>query len=161
MRTFWHNEARYAEQWSRIPGCYSTGDIAVRDSEGYIALLGRSDDVIKAGELRIGTAEIEGAMLSHPAVAEAAAVGVSCPELGEVIKVYVVLKTREASPQVREILAGKLSSHLRRQLGNFNLHTEVEIIEQLPRTKSGKILRRLLKAQEQGDDPGDLSTLEP
>ncbi|WP_299425272.1 AMP-binding protein, partial [uncultured Meiothermus sp.] len=87
MRTFWNNDDRYAEQWSRIPGCYATGDIAVRDSEGYIALLGRSDDVIKAGELRIGTAEIEGAMLSHPAVAEAAAVGVTSAELGEVIKV--------------------------------------------------------------------------
>ncbi len=161
MRTFWNNPERYAEQWSRIPGCYATGDIAVQDSEGYMALLGRSDDVIKAGELRIGTAEIEGAMLTHPAVAEAAAVGIAHHERGEVIKVYVVLKTREASPQVREILAVKLSSHLRRQLGSVSLQTEVEIIDQLPRTKSGKILRRLLKAQELGADPGDLSTLEP
>ncbi|GEM83951.1 AMP-binding protein [Meiothermus hypogaeus] len=161
MRTFWNNDERYVEQWSRIPGCYSTGDIAVRDSEGYIALLGRSDDVIKAGEMRIGTAEIEGAMLSHPSVAEVAAVGLANPELGEVIKVYVVLKTREASLEVRTILADKLQAHLRRQLGSIHLPTEVEIIDQLPRTKSGKILRRLLKAQELGDDPGDLSTLEP
>jgi len=161
MRTFWNNDERYLEQWRRIPGCYSTGDMAVRDSEGYIALLGRSDDVIKAGELRIGTAEIEGAMLAHPSVAEAAAVGISNPELGEVIKVYVVLKTREASLEVRAILADKLQAHLRRQLGNIHLQTTVEIIDQLPRTKSGKILRRLLKAQELGDDPGDLSTLEP
>lgn len=161
MRTFWNNGDRYAEQWNRIPGCYTTGDIAVRDSEGYIALLGRSDDVIKAGELRIGTAEIEGAMLSHPAVAEAAAVGVANPELGEIIKVYVVLKTRETSFEVHEILAAKLATHLRRQLGNTSVRIEVEFIDHLPRTKSGKIMRRLLKAQEQGADPGDLSTLEP
>jgi acetyl-CoA synthetase len=161
MRTFWNNDERYLEQWHRIPGCYSTGDIAVRDSEGYIALLGRSDDVIKAGEMRIGTAEIEGAMLAHPSVAEVAAVGLTNPELGEVIKVYVVLKTREASLEVRAILADKLQAHLRRQLGSIHLPTAVEIIDQLPRTKSGKILRRLLKAQELGDDPGDLSTLEP
>lgn len=160
MRTFWNNPGRYTEQWSRIPGCYASGDIAVQDDDGYIALLGRSDDVIKAGDLRIGTAEIEGAMLSHPAVAEAAAVGVNRPELGEVIKVYVVLKTRETSLEVRDILAAKLQAHLRRQLGNTGLRTEVEFIDQLPRTKSGKIMRRLLKAQELGDDPGDLSTLE-
>ncbi|RDI94905.1 acetyl-CoA synthetase [Meiothermus sp. QL-1] len=160
MRTFWNNDERYVEAWSRIPGCYATGDMAVQDAEGYIALLGRSDDVIKAGELRIGTAEIEGAMLSHPAVAEAAAVGVPDPERGEVIKVYVVLKTREASLEVRAILADKLQAHLRRQLGNLGLPTVVEIIERLPRTKSGKIMRRLLKAQELGLDPGDLSTLE-
>ncbi len=160
MRTFWNDDERYVEQWKRIPGCYSTGDIAVRDLEGYIALLGRSDDVIKAGELRIGTAEIEGAMLSHPAVAEAAAVGVANPELGEIVKVYVVLKTRETSLEVRSILSAKLSAHLRRQLGS-NICTEVEFIDQLPRTKSGKIMRRLLKAQELGADPGDLSTLEP
>jgi acetyl-CoA synthetase len=160
MRTFWNNPGRYTEQWSRIPGCYASGDIAVQDDDGYIALLGRSDDVIKAGDLRIGTAEIEGAMLSYPAVAEAAAVGVNRPELGEVIKVYVVLKTRETSLEVRDILAAKLQAHLRRQLGNTGLRTEVEFIDQLPRTKSGKIMRRLLKAQELGDDPGDLSTLE-
>lgn len=160
MRTFWKNDDRYAEQWSRIPGCYSTGDIAVRDSEGYIALLGRSDDVIKSGDLRIGTAEIEGAILSYPAVAEAAAVGVVNPEYGEIIKVYVVLKTRETSLEVRDILAAKLQAHLRRQLGNTGMRTEVEFVDQLPRTKSGKIMRRLLKAQELGADPGDLSTLE-
>lgn len=100
-------------------------------------------------------------MLSHPAVAEAAAVGVANPELGEIIKVYVVLKTRETSLEVREILAAKLATHLRRQLGNASVRTEVEFIDHLPRTKSGKIMRRLLKAQEQGADPGDLSTLEP
>ncbi len=161
MRTFWNNPERYAEQWQRIPGVYATGDLAVRDSEGYIALLGRSDDVIKVGELRIGTAEIEGTMLAHPAVAEAAAVGLSDPIHGEVIKVYVVLKTRESSLQVREIMASKLATYLRRQLGSAGLHTEVEVLEHLPRTKSGKILRRLLKAQELGADPGDLSTLEP
>ncbi|MCS7059184.1 MAG: AMP-binding protein [Meiothermus sp.] len=161
MRTFWNDDRRYVEQWSRIPGCYATGDIAVRDEEGYIALLGRSDDVIKAGELRIGTAEIEGAMLAHPAVAEAAAIGVPDPEGGEVVKVYVVLKTREASLEARAVLSDKLKSHLRRQLGNLSLATEVLIVERLPRTKSGKIMRRLLKAQELGVDPGDLSTLEP
>jgi len=161
MRTFWNDNERYIQQWSHIPGYFATGDLAVRDSEGYIALLGRSDDVIKAGELRIGTAEIEGAMLSHPAVAEAAAVGVAHPELGETIKVYVVLKTRETSFEVRDILAAKLSTHLRRQLGNASVRTEVEFLDHLPRTKSGKIMRRLLKAQELGADPGDLSTLEP
>lgn len=160
MRGFWNHQDRYAEQWERIPGAYMTGDIAVRDSEGYIALLGRSDDVIRAGEQRIGTAEIEGAMLSHPAVAEAAAIGIPDPELGEVIKVYVVLKNRETQLQVQQVLQAKLSTHLRRHLGNLSIPTEVEFLERLPRTKSGKIMRRVLKAQELGTDPGDLSTLE-
>jgi len=160
MRGLWNNPEGYRALWERIPGCYVTGDLAVRDEAGYIALLGRSDDVIKAGEQRIGTAEIEGVLVSHPAVAEAAAVGMPDREQGEVIKIYVVLRSKEASPEVQEVLAQKLSAHLRRQLGPLEVPAEVVFLERLPRTKSGKILRRLLKARELGADAGDLSTLD-
>ncbi|HEU4740541.1 MAG TPA: AMP-binding protein [Meiothermus sp.] len=160
MRGLWNNPEGYRALWERIPGCYATGDLAVRDQAGYITLLGRSDDVIKAGEQRIGTAEIEGVLVSHPAVAEAAAVGVPDAEQGEAIKVYVVLRSKEASPEVQEVLAQKLSAHLRRQLGPLAVPAEVVFLDRLPRTKSGKILRRLLRARELGADAGDLSTLE-
>ena len=160
MRGLWNSPEGYRALWERIPGYYTTGDLAVRDEAGYIALLGRSDDVIKAGEQRIGTAEIEGVLVSHPAVAEAAAVGIPDPEQGEVIKVYVVLRSKEASPEVQEVLAQRLLAHLRRQLGPLAVPAEVVFLDRLPRTKSGKILRRLLKARELGADAGDLSTLE-
>ncbi|MFX4689728.1 acetyl-coenzyme A synthetase, partial [Acinetobacter baumannii] len=87
-------------------------------------------------------------------------VGMPDREQGEVIKIYVVLRSKEASPEVQEVLAQKLSAHLRRQLGPLEVPAEVVFLERLPRTKSGKILRRLLKARELGADAGDLSTLD-
>jgi acetyl-CoA synthetase len=158
MHTLWNNPTGYAEVVQS--GLYFTGDIARMDEEGYITLLGRGDDVIKAGEQRIGTAEIEGAMLSHPAVVEAAAIGLPDPEGGELIKIYVVPRTPDMGAEVQAVMAQKLATHLRRQLGPLEVPVEVVFTPQLPRTKSGKILRRVLRARETGADPGDLSTLE-
>ncbi|RIH85418.1 acyl-CoA synthetase [Calidithermus roseus] len=158
MHTLWNNPAGYEKAVQE--GLYLTGDIAMSDEEGYITLLGRGDDVIKVGEQRIGTAELEGAMLSHPAVVEAAAIGLPDPERGEIIKLYVVPRTPDMGPEVQAVMAQKLATHLRRQLGPLEVSVEVVFIPQLPRTKSGKILRRVLRARETGADPGDLSTLE-
>jgi acetyl-CoA synthetase len=158
MRAFWSNS-----QYHAIPlqgGLYLTGDMATMDEEGYVTLLGRGDDVIKVGDQRIGTAEIEGVMLSHPAVAEAAAIGLPDPEWGEVIKIYAVPRIPDLGAEVRAVMAQKLATHLRRHLGPLEVPVEVVFTPQLPRTKSGKILRRVLRAQELGHDPGDLSTLE-
>ncbi|AEB12549.1 AMP-binding protein [Marinithermus hydrothermalis] len=159
MRALWNNPEGYRALWARFGG-YFTGDFAVRDAEGYFTVLGRSDDVIKVGDQRVGTAEIEDVLLSYPAVAEAAAVGVPDPERGEVVKAYVVLRFKEATPEVHEVLASKLKAHVRRHLGELATPAEVVFLDRLPRTKSGKILRRLLRAWELGHDPGDLSTLE-
>jgi acetyl-CoA synthetase len=140
-------------------GLYLTGDLAVQDEAGYFTLLGRSDDVIKLGDQRIGAAEVENCLLNHPAVAEAAAIGLSTEEGGR-LKAFVVLRSWESTPEVQELLADRLRAHLRSHLGLAEAPIELAFVKELPRTKSGKILRRLLKAREIGQDPGDLSTLE-
>ncbi|BDG16850.1 AMP-binding protein [Thermus brockianus] len=138
-------------------GLYWTGDLAVMDEEGYFRILGRSEEVIKVGEARLGTAEVEAAALTHPQVAEAAAIGVPGEE-GEEIVVFVVPK--QAVPEeLKPLLAEKLKAHLLRHLGPVP-PPRVLFAESLPRTRSGKILRRLLKAELLGLDPGDTSGLE-
>ncbi|KIX84386.1 AMP-binding protein [Thermus filiformis] len=139
-------------------GVYWTGDLAEMDEEGYFRLLGRSDEEIKLGEHRFGTAELESALLTHPQVAEAAAVGVPGEE-GEEVVLFVVPR-RELPEEVKPLLAEKLRLHLMAQLGPLARAKRVEFVPSLPRTKSGKILRRLLKAQLMGLDPGDVSSLE-
>ncbi|MGC8903649.1 AMP-binding protein [Thermus sp.] len=138
-------------------GLYWTGDLAAVDEEGYFRILGRSDEVIKVGEARLGTAEVEAALLTHPQVAEAAAIGVPGEE-GEEIAVFVVPR-KEVPEELKPLLAEKLKAHLLRHLGPLP-PPKVFFAESLPRTRSGKILRRLLKAQLLGVDPGDTSGLE-
>ncbi|WP_114312664.1 AMP-binding protein [Thermus caldifontis] len=138
-------------------GLYWTGDLATWDGEGYFRILGRSDEVIKAGEARLGTAEVEAAALTHPQVAEAAAIGIPGEE-GEEIAVFVVPR-REVPDELKSLLAEKLKAHLLRHLGPVP-PPRILFAESLPRTRSGKILRRLLKAQLLGLDPGDVSGLE-
>jgi acetyl-CoA synthetase len=156
LRTVWNNPARYEEYWRKVPGCYSAGDVAVRDSDGWYAVLGRADDVLNVAGHRIGTADVEGSLLRHPAVAESAVVGLPDPVKGERIAAYVVVKAGvEAGPG----LVASLKDHVRQDLGPIATPGEVEIVATLPKTRSGKIVRRLLKAQALGNDPGDLSTL--
>ena len=157
LRTVWRNPARYERDWQQIPGCYVTGDVAVKDRDGYIAVLGRADDVLNVAGHRIGTAEVESALVSHPAVAEAAAIGVPDPLKGEVIKVFV--QTR-ADHVPSEALAATLIEHVRRELGPIAAPSALEFVTSLPKTRSGKILRRFLKAKETGADAGDVSTME-
>ena len=131
--------------------------MALKDKDGYITVLGRMDDVLNVAGHRIGTAEVESALVSHPAVAEAAAIGVPDPVKGEIIKVFV--QTREAQA-ASEALAAALIEHVRRELGPIATPAGLEFVTALPKTRSGKILRRLLKAKETGADAGDVSTLE-
>jgi acetyl-CoA synthetase len=156
MRTVWGDRARYEHSWGQVKGCYTAGDIAVRDADGYFAVLGRADDVMNVAGHRIGTADVEGALVRHPAVAEAAVVGLPDDLKGERIKAFVVLRSGHASEPG---LIASLKEHVRHDLGPIATPADIEIRSTLPKTRSGKIMRRYLKAVEMGADPGDLSTL--
>jgi acetyl-CoA synthetase len=157
MRTVWGNHSRYEQYWNEIPGVYAAGDVAVRDEAGYISVLGRSDDVLNVAGHRIGTADVESALITHRAVAESAVIGIPDPLKGEAIKAFVVLRPGE---EAGDAMKQSVIDHVRRELGPIAAPGEVAFIEKLPKTRSGKIVRRLLKAQEMGRDAGDLSTLE-
>ncbi|HZQ68857.1 MAG TPA: acetate--CoA ligase [Terriglobales bacterium] len=157
LRTVWRNPARYERDWQQIPGCYVTGDVAVKDKDGYITVLGRADDVLNVAGHRIGTAEVESALVSHPAVAEAAAIGIPDPLKGESIKVFIQTRADYAPS---EALSAALIEHVRRELGPIATPSALEFVTALPKTRSGKILRRFLKAKETGTDTGDVSTME-
>ncbi len=157
LRTVWGNPARYEKDWQQIPGYYITGDVAVKDKDGYFTVLGRADDVLNVAGHRIGTAEVESALVSHPAVAEAAAIGIPDPLKGETIKCFVQTRA-DHSPS--EALANALIEHVRRELGPIATPSALEFVAGLPKTRSGKILRRFLKAKETGADVGDVSTME-
>jgi acetyl-CoA synthetase len=156
LRTVWGDAARYERDWREVPGCYITGDVALKDKDGYITVLGRGDDVLNVAGHRIGTAEVESALVSHPAVAEAAAIGVPDPLKGEVIKAFVQSEGHTHC----EALAAALIEHVRRALGPIATPAALEFVAALPKTRSGKILRRFLKARETGADVGDVSTME-
>jgi acetyl-CoA synthetase len=157
LRTVWRDPARYERDWQVIPGCYVTGDVAMKDKDGYIAVLGRYDDVLNVAGHRIGTAEVESALVSHPAVAEAAAIGVPDVMKGETIKVFVQIRSDHVAS---DALAAALIEHVRRELGPIATPSSLEFVASLPKTRSGKILRRFLKAKEAGVDAGDVSTME-
>ncbi|WP_163329184.1 acetate--CoA ligase [Desulfurobacterium thermolithotrophum] len=157
MRTIWKNPKRYEQYWNTIPNCYTAGDVAVKDEDGYIMILGRADDVINVSGHRIGTMEVESALVSHSAVAEAAVIGIPDPIKGEAIKAFVILK-KNYSPS--DELVDNLKQHVKAELGAIAVPSKIEFVEKLPKTRSGKIMRRVLKAKELGIDPGDLSTLE-
>jgi len=156
LRTVWGDHKRYENYWNQIKGVYTAGDIAVRDRDGYFAVLGRADDVMNVAGHRIGTADVESALLRHPAVAESAVVGLPDAVKGERIKAFVVLKA--GVPQGPGLIAS-LKDHVRQDLGPIATPADVEVRTSLPKTRSGKIVRRYLKAVEMGQDPGDLSTL--
>ena len=156
MKTLWNDPDRYASYFSEKLGGYVTGDIAVRDAEGYFAVLGRSDDVLKVAGHRIGTADVESCLIEHPAVAESAVIGLPDALKGEAIHTYVVLKGVEPSDALRE----QLIAHVRHGLGPIAQPASVTFVASLPKTRSGKIMRRLLKARALGKDEGDTSTLE-
>jgi acetyl-CoA synthetase len=156
LRTVWGDHARYERYWQQLPGMYAAGDIAVRDRDGYFAVLGRSDDVLNVAGHRIGTADVESSLLRHHAVAESAVIGLPDPLKGERIKAFVVLRAGVANTPA---LLASLKDHVRSDLGPIATPSEIELRPLLPKTRSGKIVRRYLKATELGEDPGDLSTL--
>lgn len=154
----WGEPERYgADYWQRIPGSYSTGDAAHLDADGYVWFAGRADDVIKIAAHRIGTVEVESAFLRHPSVAEAGVVGRPDPVRGEVIAAFVVLR---AGHQATDALREKLLDTVRQSLGPLAVIGEINFVGMVPKTRSGKIMRRVLRAVIQDKDPGDITTLE-
>ena len=157
MRTIYKEPDRYLLYWNTIPGVYTAGDVCHKDEDGYLWFMGRADDVVKVAGNRIGTAEVESALVSHEAVVEAAVIGKPHPTAGEQIKAFVILKQgQQDSPD----LIQRLQDHVLQELGKIAVPREIEIVSSLPKTRSGKIMRRVLKAKELGQDPGDISTLE-
>jgi acetyl-CoA synthetase len=155
MRDYLDEEVRYRKCFAG--GWYLTGDLAMRDSEGYYWFVGRTDDVIKSAGHRIGPFEVESALMEHPAVAEVGVIGIPDPAAGEMVKAFVALKNGfEASEALRKELLG----HARKRLGPAVAPKDIAFRKNLPKTRSGKIMRRLLKARELGLPEGDISTLE-
>ena len=157
MRTIYSEPDRYETYWNTIPGVYFAGDAATIDRAGYFRIQGRVDDVIKIGGHRLGSMEIESSLVSHPAVAEAAAIGKPDEVKGERIKVLVILK-RDIEPS--DDLAKELQMHVRTTIGALAVPDELEFVSSLPKTRSGKIMRRIIRAIELGEPVGDISTLE-
>jgi len=158
LRTVYGDPERYKQQyWSKFPGMYLAGDSARRDEDGYIWVIGRIDDVIKVSGYRLGTAEVESGLVSHPAVAESAAIGLPDELKGNIIYAYCILRQGfEASPKLEE----ELKDHIRHAVGPIAVPSKIQFVPQLPKTRSGKIMRRVLKARALGLPEGDISTLE-
>ena len=155
FQSYWQDNERYQSRF--VAGWYLTGDDASRDEDGYFWFVGRSDDVINTAGHLVGPFEVESALIEHPAVAEAGVIGKPDPIAMEVVKAFVSLKEGyEASDQLRRELMG----FAREKLAAGVAPREIEIIDGLPKTRSGKIMRRLLKARELGLPEGDTSTLE-
>jgi len=159
LRTVWGDDERYQKQyWSDVPGAYFTGDGGRRDQDGYYWVVGRIDDVLNVAGHRIGTAEIESALVAHAAVAEAAAVGKADDLKGQALVVFVTLKPGFAADAA---MKAKLSVQIETEIGKFARPDLIRFADALPKTRSGKIMRRLLKDVAAGTDAkGDTSTLE-
>jgi acetyl-CoA synthetase len=157
-RTVYNDPDRYVSTyWSKYPGKYFTGDSARVDEDGYYWIIGRVDDVIKVSGYRLGTAEVESALVSHPAVAEAAAIGLPHEIKGNAIHTYVILRS---GFEPTEKLAEELRQHVGSELGPIAKPEHIEFVPKLPKTRSGKIMRRVLKARALGMPEGDITTLE-
>ena len=158
--TLWGEVERYADDyWRRVPGqaVYFSGDAAAFDEDGYHWFSGRADEIIKIAGHRIGTIEVETAFLRHPAVAEAGVTGRPDPVRMEVVSAFVVLRQgHEPSPALRQ----ELLDTVRRELGPVAVIGDLNFVNMLPKTRSGKIMRRVLKAVTLGKEPGDITTIE-
>jgi len=155
MRAYLNEDERYRKCFRG--GWYLTGDLAMRDEEGYYWFVGRADDVIKSAGHLIGPFEVESALMEHPAVAEAGVIGIPDPAAGEIVKAFVALKSGfDPSEALRKELLG----HARSRLGPAVAPKDIAFRQNLPKTRSGKIMRRLLKARELGMPEGDISTME-
>jgi acetyl-CoA synthetase len=159
LRTIYGDPERYKQQyWSDIPGCYFTGDGARRDEDGYFWLMGRVDDVMNVSGHRLGTMEIESALVSHPAVAEAAVVGRPDDLKGQAVSAFVTLESGQTpSPELKEALR----QHVQKEIGAMAKPDDIRFTDALPKTRSGKIMRRLLRDIASGSQTvGDTTTLE-
>ena len=157
-RGFWHDPERYLETyWSRWPDIWVHGDWAEIDDDGLWYIRGRSDDTIKVAGKRLGPAEVESALVGHPDVAEAAAIGVPDALKGEALVAFVVL--RPGSRRQRRA-ARALAARIGAELGKALAPKAVEVVAELPKTRNAKVLRRVVRSVYLGTDPGDLSALE-
>ena len=158
FRTLYGDDERYVSTyWSKYPGLYLAGDAARKDADGYFWIIGRTDDVINVSGHRLGTAEVESALVSHPDVTEAAVVGLPHEVKGQAIHAFVTLRV---GVQGSRELAEELRKHVASHLSPIAKPDAVEFPDKLPKTRSGKIMRRVLKARALGQDEGDLTTLE-
>jgi acetyl-CoA synthetase len=158
LMTLYKDPERYkATYWSQIKGKYFTGDGCRLDQDGFFWLMGRIDDVINLAGHRIGTMEVESALVSHPKVAEAAVVGKPDQLKGQVLVAYVVLKGNEVRS---EVLKDELKKHVRKEIGPIAAPETIYITDKLPKTRSGKIMRRVIRALVSGQEIGDTTTLE-
>ena len=155
MHTIWKRPHKYASYFTH--GWYLSGDRGWKDKDGYFWFVGRADDVIKTSGERVGPFEVESALVEHPAVVEAGVIGKPDPVRGEIIKAFVVL---ESGTKPSEKLKTELMEYVKKHLAGHSYPREVEFIDKLPKTRSGKIMRRILKAKELGLPIGDTSTLE-
>jgi acetyl-CoA synthetase len=159
LQTLYKDEDRYKQvYWSKFPGVYYAGDYCVRDDDGYFWLLGRADEVLKVSGHRLGTIEIEDALVSHPAVAEAAVAGKADELKGEKIVAFVIIK---AGNNPTSELSRELREHVRKSIGPLATPEEIHFVKSLPKTRSGKIMRRVVKAVANGmQSVGDVTTLD-
>ncbi|MDE1726518.1 MAG: acetate--CoA ligase [Thaumarchaeota archaeon] len=158
LLSLWQDDEKYkVAYWSKYKTMYYSGDYAIKDKDGYFWMLGRSDDVLKVAGHRLGTAEIESGFVSHKSVAEAAVCGIPHEVKGESIIVFIVLKEGISSSKQLE---SELIQHIRDVVGPIATPDQLYIVSKLPKTRSGKIMRRLLKAVAKGESTGDVSTLE-
>jgi len=165
MQTVWGDDERYVKTyWETIPGktLYSTFDWGIRDEDGYYYILGRTDDVINVAGHRLGTREIEESISSHPNVAEVAVVGVADSLKGQVAMAFAVARDSAGldNAAARMKLEGEIMKLVDDQLGAVARPARVHFVNLLPKTRSGKLLRRAIQAVAEGRDPGDLTTIE-
>jgi acetyl-CoA synthetase len=159
LLTLWGDDKKYNDvYWSKYKNCYYPGDYALKDSDGYFWLLGRADDILKVAGHRIGTAELESCLVSHNDVAESAVCGIPDEIKGEIIIAFVVLKQNVTKNTT--LLEKELSIKIRNDIGAIATPQQIYFVTKLPKTRSGKIMRRLLKAIANNETIGDVSTLE-
>jgi acetyl-CoA synthetase len=155
FRAYWNNKETYDKKFKN--GWYICGDRASIDNDGYYWFVGRDDDVINTAGHLVGPFEIESALLEHPSVAESAAVGKPDPINMEVVKAFIALKP---GIEKSDDLGMEIMNYIRKKLSPLAMPQEIEFVDSLPKTRSGKIMRRLLRAKEWGEEIGDISTLE-
>jgi acetyl-CoA synthetase len=163
-RGFWRDPDRYlASYWSRLPDTWVHGDFAAIDQDGLWYILGRSDDTIKVAGKRVGPAEIESILVGHPAVIEAAAIGVPDPVKGQTVVCFCVLccpeDTGQAAYEPSDALAAEIKALVAQELGKPLTPGRVHFVDELPKTRNAKVMRRVIRAAYLGQDPGDLSAL--
>jgi acetyl-CoA synthetase len=158
LRTIWGDDQRYKDTyWARFPGLYFAGDGAKLDEDGDVWLLGRVDDVMNVSGHRLSTTEIESALVSHPKVAEAAGVGANDPDTGQAVNAFVIL--RESAGDGGEGVVKELRDHVAKEIGPIAKPKSIMVVPELPKTRSGKIMRRLLRDVAENRPPGDSTTL--